>query len=112
MLRRLDRLGQLDLQDIHQLGFTERFAHIDPMAADRTLHGELPNGELIFGLDATCMAWHVVGKGHWFAFLRWPVIRPLADLGYRLFARYRHPLSRLLFGARRAEVCDTDCKRP
>jgi len=108
-LRRLDQAGRLDLQDIHQPDFEQRFPHIDKAAADQLLHGELPGGELIFGLDTTCLAWQIVGKGHWFAFLRWPVIKPLADLGYRIFARYRHPISRLLG---RPPLCDERCQKP
>jgi predicted DCC family thiol-disulfide oxidoreductase YuxK len=108
-LRRLDQSGRLDLQDIHQPDFEQRFPHIDRAAADQLLHGELPGGQLIFGLDTTCLAWQIVGKGHWFAFLRWPLIKPLADIGYRVFARYRHPISKM-FG--RPAVCDERCPKP
>lgn len=112
-LRKLDTQGSLDLQDINQPDFNLRFPHIDQAAADRTLHGELPDGRLIFGLDTTCLAWQLVGKGHWFGFLRWPLIRPLADLGYRLFARYRHPLSALYarLTGRTDIVCDDRCRK-
>lgn len=104
-LRRLDLHGKLDLQDINADDFLTRFPHIDRLAADRVLHGELRDGSLIKGLDVTCLAWELVGKGHWFAFLRWPLIRPCADLGYRFFARHRHRISSW-FG--RAPVCEND----
>ena len=104
-LRRLDLQGSLDLQDINSPDFEVRFPHVDKREADRILHGELRDGTLIKGLDVTCLAWRLVGKGNWFAFLRWPLIRPFADCGYRLFARHRHRLS-AWFG--RAPVCEDD----
>lgn len=106
-LRRLDKTSALDLQDINATDFAQRFPHIDVVAADRMLHGERADGAMIYGLDVTCEAWHLVGKGHWFAFLRWPVIRPVADLAYRFFARHRHRIS-ALFGRR--AVCDDSCR--
>ena len=83
--------------------------HIDPHAADRILHGELTDGSMIYGLDVTRTAWQLVGKGHWFAFLRWPLIRPIADLAYHFFARHRHHISGW-FG--RTELCDERCRKP
>ena len=104
-LRRLDLQGQLDLQDINSPDFEARFPHINKIEADRVLHGELRDGTLVKGLDVTCLAWRLVGKGHWFAFLRWPLIRPFADLAYRFFARHRHRIS-AWFG--RAPVCEDE----
>jgi len=107
-LKKLDSSGQLELQDITVSDFSARFPHIDTQAADRVLHGELADGSMIYGLDVTCTAWQLVGKGHWFAFLRWPLIRPLADLGYRFFARHRHRISGW-FG--RTNSCDERCRK-
>lgn len=106
-LRRLNKAAALDLQDINANDFGQRFPHINVVAADRILHGERADGTLIYGLDVTCEAWQLVGKGHWFSFLRWPVFRPIADLGYRFFARHRHRISALI-GRRTA--CDDSCQ--
>ncbi len=92
-LQRLDRTQQLDLQDINAADFAERFPHIDRMQADRILHGELTDGRLLYGLDVTVLAWRLVGRGRWVNFLRWPLIRPVADRVYLLFARHRHRIS-------------------
>jgi predicted DCC family thiol-disulfide oxidoreductase YuxK len=97
------------LQDINASDFSEKFPHIDPVQADRILHGELPDGRIILGLDVTCLAWKLVGKGHWFAFMRWPVIGPIADQVYLFFARHRHLISSW-FGQRGSVVCDERCK--
>lgn len=92
-LQRLDRTQRLDLQDINAADFAERFPHIDPVQADRILHGELTDGRLLYGLDVTVLAWRLVGRGRWVSFLRWPLIRPVADRVYLFFARHRHRIS-------------------
>lgn len=106
-IKRLDKQGQLDMQDINAADFEQRFPHIDRVQADRILHGELPDGRIILGLDVTCMAWSLVGKGHWFAFMRWPLIKPVADRVYLYFARHRHRISGW-FG--RPNTCDARCQ--
>ncbi len=106
-LQRLDREQRLDLQDINAADFVERFPHIDRLHADRILHGELADGRLLYGLDVTVMAWRLVGRGRWVSFLRWPLVRPVADRVYLLFARHRHRISGW-FG--RPPVCDDRCQ--
>jgi predicted DCC family thiol-disulfide oxidoreductase YuxK len=108
-LKRLDQAQRLDLQDINATDFVERFPHIDRMHADRILHGELADGRLLYGLDVTVLAWRIVGRGHWVSFLRWPLVRPLADRAYLFFARHRHRISGW-FG-RPATCVDERCTR-
>ncbi|MEC8861111.1 MAG: DUF393 domain-containing protein [Pseudomonadota bacterium] len=99
-----DRQGQVELQDITQPDFSERFPHIDPVAADRILHGETDDGTLLYGLDVTARAWDLAGKGWRVNWLRWPLIRPVADRVYLFFARHRHRISRLLTGREHCEA--------
>ncbi|MBJ7537229.1 thiol-disulfide oxidoreductase DCC family protein [Marinomonas transparens] len=103
-----DHDKKLTLKSLHGEDFTLHYPHIDPIEADKILHGQLDNGDIIKGLDVTCLAWHLVGKHKWLQVLRWPVIRLFADMGYRVFARYRHPLSALLAGKARCESCQKD----
>lgn len=110
VLRELDVHDRLRFEDIHAPEFAQRFPHIDPMAADRILHGEYADGRIIFGLDVTHQSWAAVGKKPWIAVLRWPLIRWVADLGYRVFARHRYSFSFLLTGKRRCERCVIDHK--
>ncbi len=86
--------------------FGERFPHIDQQQADRILHGEWSDGRMIYGLDVTYFSWSLVGKRHWVAILRWPFFNPVANLGYRLFARYRHRISALVTGKPRCGRCE------
>ena len=106
-LRQLDDAGKLRLEDINRPDFKQRFPHIDPVAADRVLHGQWTNGTLIYGLDVTQQAWSLVGRHQWLKLLRLPLVRWFADFGYLFFARYRRQISRLLTGSSRcdAEAC-------
>lgn len=105
-LKTLDTQQQLNLENIHADDFSERYPHIDPVEADRILHGQLDNGQVIQGLEVTCMAWKLVGKHKWMQALRWPVIRIFADLGYKFFAKYRHPISSFVTGKPRCTSCE------
>lgn len=104
-LRRLDVDGKLCLEDIHAADFSARYPDIDPTAADAILHGRYADGMLIFGLDVTHQAWACVGRKPWLAVLRWPLVRPLADRAYLLFARHRYRISWWLTGRRRCVSC-------
>lgn len=98
-----DGAGRIGLEDIQSADFPERYPNIDPDHANTILHGQTRDGRLLLGLDVTCAAWSLVGARHWVAFLRWPLIRPVADVAYRLFARHRYRLSRWLTGRARCE---------
>ena len=104
----LDTQKKLQLEDIHADNFGERFPYIDPVEADRLLHGQLENGKIIKGLDVTCLAWKLVGKHKWMQMLRWPVIGFFADMVYKVFARYRHQISSFVTGKPRCESCLKD----
>ena len=106
-LRRYDSLGKLGLEDINEPSFGQRFPQIDPIEADRKLHGLLANGTLIYGLDVTHQAWALVGRHKWLRLLRLPLVCWFADFGYFFFARYRSQISCLLTGNSHcdAEVC-------
>lgn len=105
-LARFDHQRLLHLQDLHAPGFRQRYPHIDPVAADRILHGQRADGTLLYGLDVTCLAWRLVGRHRWLQVLRWPGIRWVADRAYLGFARYRQGLAYLLTGQARCERCD------
>jgi predicted DCC family thiol-disulfide oxidoreductase YuxK len=95
-LRSLDVNGKLLFEDLHAPDLMKRYPYIDMVHANRILHGQLEDGQMIYGLDVTCRAWAAVGKHRWLAVLRWPVIRWIADLFYLFFARYRNIISRLV----------------
>ncbi|MEX2470084.1 MAG: DUF393 domain-containing protein, partial [Pseudohongiellaceae bacterium] len=110
-LARLDTHARLRFEDIKAIDFGVRYPEIDTAAVDAVLHGRFADGTLIFGLDVTRWAWSCVGRKPWLALLRWPLIRPLADRVYRLFARHRYRISGLLTGQRRCDSCPLPAAR-
>jgi len=101
-LRRRDRRGRLGAIDIAADGFdAERFGLTQQQVVAR-LHGVCADGTVLEGMAAIRAAWRAAGLGWVMAPTGWPVLRWFADLGYRLFARYRVPLGRI-FGRR----CDS-----
>ena len=93
-LGRLGRDGRLVVEDIAAPGF-------DPGRYGRTLpelmgslHGVFPDGRQTLGMETFRQAYRAVGLGWVLAPTRWPVLRPITDALYVLFARYRVRLGR------------------
>ena len=53
------------------------------------MHGKLPNGDTIEGLEVFRRAYSAVGLGWLLAPTAWPGLARLSDLAYRIFARNR-----------------------
>jgi predicted DCC family thiol-disulfide oxidoreductase YuxK len=104
-LSKLDTEAKISLENIYADDFNIRFPHINRKRADQILHGQLASGEVIYALDVTYAAWSLVGKRHWVAVLRWPIIKQVADYSYLFFAKYRSTISKLLTGSERCEMC-------
>jgi len=109
MLKRLDKgHGRLIARDINDptlfptgLGRTRD----DLMAR---IHALGPDGNLIEGMDVFRAAYRAVGYGWLLAPTAWPLLRPLFDALYRLFAKHRVRIGHW-FG--RAD-CTTDACTP
>jgi predicted DCC family thiol-disulfide oxidoreductase YuxK len=54
------------------------------------LHLYKKNGDCIQGLDATVEAWSHTAYGWAFRVLRWPIIKPMADKLYLIWAKKRY----------------------
>ena len=109
-LKTYDSNNQLSFADINAVDFVQRYPYIDKVEANKLLHGELSNGEMIYGLDVTCMAWTTVGKHRWLAILRWPGIRWISDRAYLFFARHRNTISSLLMKKSESTNNQKNCK--
>jgi len=85
-----DRLRFIDIADPtfdpQPLGFTR--AHMGSL-----LHARFADGTWVTGLDATLWSWRAAGLGAWAAPLSWRWARPLFNVGYRLFCRWRPHLA-------------------
>ena len=89
MLRALDRKQRIRFTDIADRDF-------DPEPWGRSLgalmaeiHGRLPGGEWITGVEVFRRMYSLVGLRPLLAWTRWPGLRRLADAAYAWFARNR-----------------------
>ncbi len=89
-LRRLDRgRGWLALEDIAAPGFDAFRYGLDPERVMARIHGVLPDGRVVEGMEVFRRAYGAVGLGWLLAPTRWPGLRRLFDAAYRFFARNR-----------------------
>jgi len=90
LLERMDRgRGRIDFADISVPGFdAARYGleHADLMAR---IHGVLPDGSAVEGVEVFRRAYRAVGWGWLVAPTTWPLLRGIADAAYRVFARNR-----------------------
>lgn len=103
-MRRLDAgRGKLALEDLTDPSFDASKYDADMNDLLDRIHGITPDGQLIEGLEVFRRAYNAVGKGWIFAWSGWPIVRPFADLGYRLFAKYRYAIT-----FRKRPQCDSN----
>lgn len=101
LLRRLDRgRGRIGFEDLAAPGFDPRRHGRSAAELMARMHGVLPDGRLVEGVEVFRRAYAAVGLGWALAWTRWPLLRPLADAGYRWFAR-----NRLRLTGRAGEAC-------
>ncbi len=102
LLQRRADPQRVEFIDIAAADFDAAQHGLDPLAVHRQMHVRV-DGQLYVGLDALIAMWDQVPGFRWLAaFHRFPLIYPLAKLGYRLFAWIRPKLPR-----RRSAVCST-----
>lgn len=111
-LKQLDKDHQITFVDIQQATFALSYPQLDWQALNARIHGYLPDGTLVSGLDVTYLAWKLVGKGWVYAPLRWPVISWFADRAYNIFATHRYRISYLLTGKKRCVPCEIQGEKP
>jgi len=107
MLRRRDPEGRTArFEDIAAPGFDAGRYGTTHEALMARIHGVLPDGTLIEGVEVFRRVYAAVGLGWLVAPRRWPVLRPLFHAAYRWFARNRLRLTG------RGEVCDAHACAP
>lgn len=80
--------GELYCADIHTELPKELTKQKEAMLG--ILHLYKKSGECMQGLDATAEAWSHTDYGWAFRFLRWPLIKPVADKVYYIWAKKRY----------------------
>jgi len=105
MLERRDRgRGRIRFEDIAAPGFEPAVYGLDAQRVMARIHGVLPDGRVVEGVEVFRRAYGAVGLGWLLAPTRWPGVRRLVDACYRLFAR-----NRLRLTGRTVDACDTRC---
>ena len=89
MLQRLDRRGRLRFEDIAAPDFDPARYGATRESLMARIHGVLPDGTVVEGLEVFRRAYAAVGLGWLLAPTRWPGLRRVADAAYRWFARNR-----------------------
>ena len=102
--RRLDRgRGRIALVDVNSPGFEPATYGLTQELVMDQIHGILPSGKVIAGMEVFRRAYGAVGWGWLLAPTGWPLLRPLFDRVYRWFARNRVRITG------RAVTCDEAC---
>ena len=90
LLRKLDRKGRILLTDIQAPDFDATALGTDHDTLMRRIHGRLPDGTWIEGVEVFRRAYAAIGLGWLVPLTRLPGIRALLDAGYVRFARWRY----------------------
>lgn len=88
-LRRLDRRGRLRFTDISAPDFEPASAGVPLERLMERIHGRLPDGSLVEGVEVFRRLYSSVGFSWLVALTRLPGVSHLLDLAYRWFARNR-----------------------
>jgi len=89
LLRRLDRHGRIRYTDIAAADFDAAKVGVPFSELVARIHGRLPDGSLIEGVEVFRRLYAAVGFPRLVAATRLPGIAQLLELGYRWFARNR-----------------------
>jgi len=96
LLKKYDTRNEIQFEDITLDNFSDRFSNIDLAKADAIIHGQLPDGKVITGMDVTFLAWEIVNHNKWLRLFKLPLLRPITDWCYLFFAKHRRRITRLL----------------
>lgn len=105
-LMRMNKRGGIAFEDTTSPDFDPKKYGIstDP---NRIIHGVLNDGTIVTGVEVFRRAYREVGLGWLLAPTAWPVLKPIFDAAYLVFAKNRMRIGRLL-----GRKCDTDaCAR-
>jgi predicted DCC family thiol-disulfide oxidoreductase YuxK len=91
-----DKQGRLFFEDISASDFDASRYGINQSDVEAAIHGVLPDGRIVTGVEVFRHMYSAVGLGWLLAPTAWPVLRELADAAYRFFARHRVRMGRAL----------------
>jgi len=89
VLKRMDRKQRVRFTDIAAPGFDPSALGLDIAALMARIHGRLPDGSIIEGVEVFRRVYEAVGLGLLVRASRLPGISALTEAGYTLFAKNR-----------------------
>ena len=89
MLRRRDRRNRIRFTDIAADGFDAGSAGVSPEALMARIHGRLPDGTIIDGVEVFRRLYAAVGFDRAVELSRLPAVAPILDAVYGAFAKRR-----------------------
>ncbi len=111
--------GRLKFVDISAAFFDPAPYGVSTLEMNRIIYALRADGTLVAGVEVLRLAYSAVGLGHWAAPTAWPLVKPLADATYAVFARNRYGFSAIFMpvltwlrtarAARRAVKAATAC---
>ena len=93
-LKARNEQGLLRFVDISVPFFDPTPLGVSLQSLNELIHAKRPAGSLVVGVEVFRLAYSAVGLGRWFAPTALPVLKPLADAAYAVFARNRYGFSR------------------
>lgn len=101
MLQRLDRNRRIDFTDIATDNFDPLGVGVDMDTLMASIHGRMPSGQLVTGVEVFRQLYSRVGFSPLVALTRMPGVRQILDAAYNVFAKNRLRLT----GRCDAETC-------
>jgi predicted DCC family thiol-disulfide oxidoreductase YuxK len=95
-LRERSQDGRLVFVDLSAPGFDAVPEGFDLAQLNAEIHAVRPDGSVLKGVEVLRLAYEAAGLGWVLRPTAWPVLRPLFDRGYVVFARHRQRISRTL----------------
>ena len=89
LIRRLDRHNHVAFEDVTAAGFDPGAYGLTSEQALAAMHGVRPDGSIVAGMEAVRAAYDALGLGWLAGPTGWPVLRPIFDACYRVFASLR-----------------------
>ena len=103
-LKRLDKNNSLKFEDISQQEFDPTHYAISRESFLSEMHGLLPDGSVIKGMEVFRQAYKAVGLGWLLAPTGWTILKPCFDWLYKKFAYYRPRFSRVTCGGNSCQL--------
>jgi predicted DCC family thiol-disulfide oxidoreductase YuxK len=93
-LKTRNAAGLLSFVDISAPGFDDSPYGASIAEMNALIHAQRADGGLVIGVEVFRLAYGAVGLGRWAAPTGGPVLKPLFDAAYAVFARHRYFFSR------------------